>query len=458
MFPYIRTISIALIVQLVLGPFSFVAAQLSGGGKGATSPPAGAGKPGAPSQSGSAAAVAPKVGVSSLSPAEEQLPGGQALSRAVRSDYVLGPGDSLTVSLWGEYEEKTDVKVAPDGKISLPTVGILEVKGMTLAQAQDLISAEVKKYYRNVRSGISLTALRVFEVLVLGEVVRPGTYLATPVKRISDVLALAGGVMPGGSPRHVQVWRNGKVNGLADITAFLRKGDQSLNPQLQDGDVIIVPPMGENRVSVYVSEVSTSAAPGGGGGGGGILNENSVPYLLEIKEGERLSSVVSELGGLSPWWDLESVFVERQSSAPEGTLRIPVNLQRYYLERDLSQDIVVKSGDQIYIPASIRRVYVAGAVRINGALPYLPGKTADAYIAQAGGLSLVADLDRSFIKRADGTIEPYFGSAELNNGDSVVVMEKLFKTWQDYFALVGTVTGVILSAVGFYGALTGFGR
>lgn len=441
-------------MQLVLGHFSFVGAQVSGGGKGTASTPGGAGKPGAPSQSG-AAPLAPKVGVSSLSPAEEQLPGGQALSRAVRPDYVLGPGDSLTVSLWGEYEEKTDVKVAPDGKISLPTVGILEVKGLTLAQTQDLISAEVKKYYRNVRSGISLTALRVFEVLVLGEVVRPGTYLATPVKRVSDVLASAGGVMPGGSQRHVQVWRNGKVNSLADITAFLRRGDQLLNPQLQDGDVIIVPPMGDNRVSVYVSEVSTSAASGGGGG---ILNENSVPYLLEIKEGERLSSVVSELGGLSPWWDLESVFVERQSTAPEGTLRIPVNLQRYYLERDLSQDVVVKSGDQIYIPASIRRVYVAGAVRINGALPYLPGKTADAYIAQAGGLSLVADLDRSFIKRADGTIEPYFGSAELNNGDSVVVMEKLFKTWQDYFALVGTVTGVILSAVGFYGALTGFGR
>lgn len=447
----------ALAMQLVLGHFSFVGAQVGGGGKGAAPTSKGAGKPGAASQAGGAAPSAPTVGVSSQSPAEEQLPGGQALSRAVSPDYVLGPGDSLAVSLWGEYEEKTDVKVAPDGKISLPTVGILEVKGMTLAQAQDLISAEVKKYYRNVRSGISLTALRVFEVLVLGEVLRPGTYLATPVKRVSDVLASAGGVMPGGSHRHVQVWRNGKVNSLADITAFLRRGDQLLNPQLQDGDVIIVPPMGENRVSVYVSEVSTSAAAGGGGGGG-ILNENSVPYLLEIKEGERLSSVVSELGGLSPWWDLESVFVERQSTAPEGTLRIPVNLQRYYLERDVSQDVVVKSGDQIYIPASIRRVYVAGAVRINGALPYLPGKTADAYIAQAGGLSLVADLDRSFIKRADGTIEPYFGSAELNNGDSVVVMEKLFKTWQDYFALVGTVTGVILSAVGFYGALTGFGR
>lgn len=425
----------------------------SGGGKGA---PAAKGGGAGPAATGKAAVPGGggTVGVTSVGPAEEQLPGGQALSRAVRPDYVLGPGDSLTVSLWGEYEEKSEVRVAPDGKISLPTLGILEVKGLTLAQVQDLVAVEVKKYYRNVKSGISLTSLRVFEVLVLGEVMRPGTYLATPVKRVSEVVASAGGVMPGGSQRQVQIRRDGRIHATADITAFLRNGDQSVNPQLQDGDVVIVPSMGENRVSVFVSEVSSAAASGGGG----VLSENSVPYLLEVKEGERISSVIRELGGLSPWWDLEAVFIERASISPEGTMRIPVNLQQYYLEKDQSQDIIVQGGDQIFIPASIRRVYVAGAVKVSGAFPYLPGRSAEAYIAQAGGLSLVADLDRSFIRRTDGTMEPYFGAVELNNGDSIVVMEKLFKTWQDYFALVGTVTGVILSAVGFYGALTGFGR
>jgi protein involved in polysaccharide export with SLBB domain len=452
MFRLSYSISLVLIVQLVFGPIQMVWAQGSPGGGGKGAPAAKGGS--AAAAGGKAATPGGTVGVTSVGPAEEQLPGGQALSRAVRPDYVLGPGDSLSVSLWGEYEEKTEVRVAPDGKISLPTIGILDVKGLTLAQTQDLVSAEVKKYYRNVKSGISLTALRVFEVLVLGEVVRPGNYLATPVKRVSEVVASAGGVMPGGSLRQVQIRRNGRIHATADITAFLRNGDQSVNPQLQDGDVILVPSMGENRVSVFVSEVASAAASGSGG----VLSEHSVPYLLEVKEGERVSSVIRELGGLSPWWDLEAVFIERASVSPEGTMRIPVNLQQYYLEKDQSQDVLVQGGDQIFIPASIRRVYVAGAVKVSGAFAYLPGRSAEAYIAQAGGLSLVADLDRSFIRRTDGTMEPYFAAAELNNGDSIIVMEKLFKTWQDYFALVGTVTGVILSAVGFYGALTGFGR
>jgi len=70
----------------------------------------------------------------------------------------------------------------------------------------------------------------------------------------------------------------------------------------------------------------------------------------------------------------------------------------------------------------------------------------------------VADLERSLIQRADGSVEPYTPTAELNSGDSIIVLEKLFKTWQDYFALVGTISGVILGLVGFYAAFTNFGR
>jgi protein involved in polysaccharide export with SLBB domain len=393
--------------------------------------------------------------VSSASTAEEFLPGGQALSRAVSPDYVVGPGDGLTISIWGEYEEKTDVRVSPDGKITLPTVGMLKVKGLTLAQMQELIGVEVKKYYRNVKTGVSLTSLRVFQVSVLGQIQVPGSYLANPVKRVSDVIIQAGGVLPGGSYRHIEVQRNGQLFAIADVTAFQRRGDQSANPQLEDEDIIFVPPMGAKRVSAYVSEIATQS---GGEQGGGHLNENSVPYILEIYNGEHLDDVISELGGLSPWWDLESVFIERPSSSPEGTMRIPVDLQQYFLKKDEGQNPLLQSGDQIYIPALTRRVFVTGAVKISAAYNYVPGRSADTYIAQAGGASLVADLGRSFIQRADGAVEPYLGATEINNGDTIVVLEKLFKTWNDYLALVGTVTGVILSMVGFYAALTNFGR
>jgi protein involved in polysaccharide export with SLBB domain len=295
---------------------------------------------------------------------------------------------------------------------------------------------------------------------VLGEVERPGTYLATPVKRVSEVIDQAGGVLPGGSQRYIQIRRDGKISETADLLRFLKQGDESMNPFLKDGDVIFVPPMGDQRVVVQVSEVSTGGPTGttGGAGGGGAATESAVPSIIEIKPGERLSSVISELGGTNPWWDLESVTIQRASESPEGTMRIPVDLRRFFYENDQSQNPVLQGGDEIYIPALIKRVFVAGEVKLPGAYSYIPGRSADAYVMQAGGPAPFADLSRSFIMRADGTALRYDGSVEMNSGDSIVVLEMMFKTFQDYFALVGTLTGVVVSMVGFYAIFTNFGR
>lgn len=434
-------IAVALVVQLLLGPGGIAWSQApggkaGGGAKAAQGLKADKARPGGAADQG-------KPGAMSQTPAEESLPGGQALSRAVvRDEYVLAPGDGLSINLWGEYDATYSVRVTPDGKISLPTIGDLVVKGLSLTKAEALLESHVNRYYRNVKTGLSLTSLRVFQVLVLGEVQTPGAYLATPVKRVSDVIAQAGGVQPGGSQRHIRVRRgNGGDDTSADLFLFHRRGDDSANPFLQDGDVVFVPSMGNRRVSVYISEVLTVGVTGN-------LAENSIPYTVELKEGERLSTLIDEVGGSTPWWDLEGIIIQRETKAPEGTMRIPVDLRRYFIERDQSQDVVVEPGDQVYIPARIRRVFVAGAMKMAGPYQYIPGRTAEAYVAQAGGLPVTADLGRSFIKRADGTVEPYIGSAEINNGDTIIVLEKIFKTYQDYFEFVGAVAGVILSAVG----------
>lgn len=442
-----------LVAQLVLGPVGAAWGQTKHdrGGKAAGAAPGQ--KPGGPPGAGGGGGG----GVESRKPAEESVPGGQALSRAVVPDhYILGPGDGLSVNIWGEYNESFDLKVTPDGKISLPTIGDLMVKGMSLTKANALLEAEVKRYYRNVKSSLSLTSLRVFEVLVLGGVLVPGAYLATPVKRVSDVISQAGDVQRGGSPRHIQVQRKGQVVAEADLVAFLRQGDEAANPFLQDGDVVYVPPMGSHRISLYITEVSMPG--GGGGGGGGAMTENSIPYVIELKKGEGISQAVAEAGGVSPWWDLEGVFVERTTETPEGTMRIPVNLRRYFYGMDESQDIELQPGDKVYIPASVRRVFVAGSVKTPGSYPYFPGKEVGEYVVMAGGASLAADFGRSVVRRADGTMEPYHDHTELNNGDTVIVFEKLFKTWQDYFAFVGTISGAVLALVGFYAAFTNFGR
>lgn len=444
-----RTIVVVLVLQLTAGPWALQAGFAQVDPSAARGPaPVGKGGPGGGPRGGGAGA---KQGVVSVAPSEETIPGGKALSQAVQPDkYIMGSGDGLTVTLWGAFDDSYDLRVSPDGKVSIPGIGEIKVEGLTLLQTQELLEAEVKQRHRGVQVGVSLTSLRVFQVLVLGEVTSPGTYFATPVKRVSDVIAQADGVLGGGSQRRIQIRRGGQVVAVADLAAFLRLGNEKDNPFLRDGDVIFVPPIEANRISVYITEVST--------GQGGMLTESSVPYVVELQQGERLSMVISAVGGPSPWWDLEGVLVQRETKNPEGTMRIPVDLRRYLYMKDESQNIVLEAGDQVYVPAQIRRVHVAGAVKQAGTYSYFPGRHADEYVMRAGGPSLTADFSRSFIQRADGSMEPYASNAELNNGDTVVVLEKFFKTWQDYFALVGTVTGVILSVVGFYAAFTNFGR
>lgn len=449
-----QALAVLLICQFILGPGNLAWGQGGKGGGKSSRGKAAVGGPGgkaARGQQGGGAAEG-KSAVQAASVAEDTLPGGQALSKAIVPDkYDLGPGDALTVNIWGEFDETYSVKVSPDGKISLPTIGNLEVNGLTLTQTAKLLESQVHRFYRNVKTGISLTQLRVFQIHVLGDVLGPGAYLATPLKRVSDAIAQAGGVLPSGSQRQIQLQRDKRIHATADLYAYMRKGDDAANPYLRDGDVIFVPPMSDMRVTVYVTEFVAAAA-------GGATSETSVPYMIEMREGERISDVMSEIGGSTPSWDMESVFIERASYSPEGTMRIPVNLRRYFLEKDESQNQVLQKGDQIYIPAVIKKVYVAGSVRVPAAFPYVPGKTANTYITQAGGPTLVADLDRSFIKHADGTVEPYVGVVEIENGDTIVVLEKLFKTWQDYFALVGTLSGIIVGLVGFWAVFTNFGR
>lgn len=439
-----KIVAVLLAVQLALGSWEVVWAQGTRADKGRDSKARTT--PGGPSQKGSkpgGAGAQREGGVESLSAAQEKLPGGRALTRAVVPDqYVLGPGDGLTVNLWGEFEDLYEVRITPDGKINLPTLGDLKIKGLMLTQAEALIESEVKRYYRNVRSGVSLTSLRVFEVTVLGAIQAPGTYLATPVKRMSDLVSEAGGVLPGGSWRYVELRREGEMVATADLTAYLRRGEQAANPYVSDGDVIFVPPMNNIIISVVANEVNVSPQSG-------VITENSTPMTIELREGERLSELFSELPGISPWWNLEGVYITRETRAPAGTMKIQVDARSLLYDQDESQNIQLASGDQVYIPSSVRRVFVNGVVMKGGAFPYVPNRTAEEYLGLAGGVSLQASLDRSTIRRADGTIEPFQPGAILFNGDALQIEQRYFATPADYIGIIGGIVSLVFSAFAF---------
>ena len=97
--------------------------------------------------------------------------------------YILGPGDVLSVFIWGNYQGQYTLTVSPEGMLLVPEVGPIEVASYTLEKASEIISSSILKRYRNVETVISLVNLRLFKVYIGGAVNIPGAYAATPVTR-----------------------------------------------------------------------------------------------------------------------------------------------------------------------------------------------------------------------------------------------------------------------------------
>jgi len=112
----------------------------------------------------------------------------------VGPDYVVGPGDSLSIDLWGGISTKLVRMVDRQGRVNLPEAGPLEVSGRTLGEVQQAVQKAITTQYRDTSADVSVARLRTVRVYVVGEVEEPGAYdissLSTPLNAL--VAAVAG--------------------------------------------------------------------------------------------------------------------------------------------------------------------------------------------------------------------------------------------------------------------------
>ncbi|MCK4597893.1 polysaccharide biosynthesis/export family protein, partial [bacterium] len=163
----------------------------------------------------------------------------QALEKNIKpEEYVVGPGDEIILSLWGQISESYPLEVIPEGKVLIPNVGEILIGELTLEQAEKKILRAVRARYKNVDASVSLYKIRKFRVFVVGAVNVPGTYTATGVDRVSMLIDQAGGYAPGASERNVEVKRGDSTVVSADLLRFTINGDLENNPYVRDGDVV----------------------------------------------------------------------------------------------------------------------------------------------------------------------------------------------------------------------------
>lgn len=300
----------------------------------------------------------------------------------VGPEYVLGPGDGVSIDLWGGVSQRLQRVVDREGRLALPEVGAVEVTGRSLGDVQRMVQSVLRTQFRDVQADISLSRLRTVRVYVVGDVQRPGAYdlssLSTPLNAVYQ----AGGPTARGSLRILQHYRGKQLVQNIDVYDLLLHGVRTGMQGLQPGDTVLVPPLS--------AEVTIE----------GMVRR---PAIYELNGEKNLAEVLELAGGVLQAGTLRHVDVERvEAHLSRAMLRldIPENNNQASVTKAL-EDFQIQDGDKIKIspilPYADKTVYLDGHV-------FRPGK-----YAYRDGMK-VSDLIKSYNEVLP---EPYKKHAEI---------------------------------------------
>ena len=173
------------------------------------------------------------------------------------SDFKLGPGDEVIISLWGETNQRNKYLIDRNGMIFFENIGFVNVSNKTIEEAETLLVDKLSKIYSTLKDKNNPTSLMLelgkiksINVYFTGQVMKPGINLIHPFSDVFSALVQAGGVDNTGSLRNVNLIRNGEVIEVIDFYSFFTSGLSEFQKiRIIDGDVIHIPIV-EKRVSV----------------------------------------------------------------------------------------------------------------------------------------------------------------------------------------------------------------
>ena len=160
------------------------------------------------------------------------------------TDYIMCPGDVLPVVVYGQQDlsregSNSPYVVRPDGKVSFPLIGDVDVIGKTVTQFREEITNRFSKYLVDPSVSVNVIKLGTTRVYVLGEIKKPGLYELEKSHRVIDALAKAEGFTEKSSKKNIFLVRAGssEVEKL-NVNNFLTKADQKANLVLNEGDCL----------------------------------------------------------------------------------------------------------------------------------------------------------------------------------------------------------------------------
>ena len=245
-------------------------------------------------------------------------------------DYVVGPGDSLTIDLWGGISRRFVRTVDREGRLSLPEVGPVLVSGKSLTEVQENVQQVLRSQYKDVSADISLSRLRTIRVYEVGDIENPGAYDISSLSTPLNALFSAGGPTSRGSLRIVKHYRGNQLVEDVDLYDLLLHGVKGDMQRLENGDTILVPPIGP-QVTVD-----------------GMVRR---PAIYELKDEKDLARVLELAGGLLPTAALRHIEVQRLVAHEKQTM-LSLDIPNTDDDAQVTQELKafeIHDGDQVRV-------------------------------------------------------------------------------------------------------------
>ena len=306
-----------------------------------------------------------------------------ALNLATPENYQLGPGDEVTISVFGAAEDLFVRTIGANGSINIPNLGLIALSGLTIKDARTKLNGRFKTIYSGISASenspyrvdvdLSLTGIRRVQVNIIGQVKVPGTYTLSALSNVLNALYAAGGPTENGTFRNILIVRDGIVVGNFDIYKYIISGNTKSNLFIKDQDAIIVRP--------YSKRVN-------------VTGEVKRPGLYEVLPNESFTDLSLYFGGFTSNAYKEKVVIERVDGAQRSVKEIDM----------LESNVALEDGDLIDIqPITDRftnRISIEGAIYRPGIYELKTGMRLSDLIQKSLGPTDDAFLERAILYRS----------------------------------------------------------
>jgi len=244
------------------------------------------------------------------------------------ADYQIGEGDMLDIAVWGVKDLNVQVKVRPDGKITVPGLGEVVASGVSPSQLQTLLAERLKELVKNPIVTVTVKEITNSKVYIFGSGVKASVYDLSRRTTLLQLLCMMGEVKTADLNK-AYLLRGGKKIKMGLYRLFV-KGEVEEDVLVETGDVLFMPLLLDKNVYVL-----------------GAVN---TPKAIEYREGMKVMEAILESGGFTKFADQNDVVVRRKNG--DDALSLEVKAKRLFKDGDLSQNIDLKPGDYVMVKES----------------------------------------------------------------------------------------------------------